>query len=376
MTFTVPHLSTSVANDTCYHHNVDNLGKTAISMAQGYVGSNNITLLVPKGQFGTRWEGGKDGASPTYISVMLSQITRVLFSEEDNILLEYLNECGREIEPTWFMPIIPTVLVNGCEGVGSGFSTYIPNYNPTDIVANIRRLLNGETMVPMDPWYKGFKGKIEKTDTNEGGCSSYTVTGDYKKVNDTHIRILELPIKLWTSQYKKFLTSSPLLQSYRFPSDVKSVNIDLFLTKENMEVAQKMGFLNAFKLTKKISTRNMHLFDEKGVHKKYTTPEQILEKFFHLRMEYYERRKINMLKNLQLEQLSGVVTGEMKIQELDNAIVELEASTASSLWLVELDSLERELGEAEEKEVKAPRKQKQSEGVAIGMSPEKKARKI
>jgi len=105
-----------------------------------------------------------------------------------------------------YMPIIPTVLVNGAEGIGTGWSTFIPNYNPREIVANVRRLLNGESMVPMDPWYRGFKGTIEKTASKEGGCT-YTITGLYEEVDETTIRITELPIRRWNDDYKNFLQS-------------------------------------------------------------------------------------------------------------------------------------------------------------------------
>ena len=104
------------------------------------------------------------------------------------------------------MPIIPTVLVNGCEGIGTGWSTFIPNYNPRDVVANIRRLLNGEMMEPMNPWYRGFKGTIEKGASKEAGCS-YTVNGVINEVNETTLRITELPIRRWTDDYKAFLNS-------------------------------------------------------------------------------------------------------------------------------------------------------------------------
>lgn len=103
-----------------------------------------------------------------------------------------------------YMPIIPTVLVNGCEGIGTGWSSFIPNYNPRDIVANVRRLLSGESMVAMDPWYRNFKGTIEKTASKEGG-SSYTVTGVYEEIDETTLRITELPIRRWTEDYKQFL---------------------------------------------------------------------------------------------------------------------------------------------------------------------------
>lgn len=104
------------------------------------------------------------------------------------------------------MPIIPTVLVNGSEGIGTGWSSYIPNYNPRDIVANVRHLLNGEMMEPMHPWYRGFRGTIEKTASKEAGVT-YTVTGIIEEVNETTLRIKELPIRRWTQDYREFLES-------------------------------------------------------------------------------------------------------------------------------------------------------------------------
>lgn len=105
-----------------------------------------------------------------------------------------------------YIPIIPMVLVNGSEGIGTGWSSYVPNYNPRDLVANVRRLLNDELMEPMDPWYKGFKGTIEKTATKETGAT-YTVTGIIEEFSETTLRISELPVRRWTEDYKQFLES-------------------------------------------------------------------------------------------------------------------------------------------------------------------------
>lgn len=105
-----------------------------------------------------------------------------------------------------YVPIVPMVLINGSEGIGTGWSSYVPNYNPRDLVANVRRLLNDEPMEPMDPWYKGFKGTIEKTATKEAGAT-YTVTGIIEEVNETTLRISELPVRRWTEDYKQFLES-------------------------------------------------------------------------------------------------------------------------------------------------------------------------
>ncbi|KAJ6385281.1 hypothetical protein OIU77_028466 [Salix suchowensis] len=285
-----------VSEHSAYHHGEQSLAGTIIGMAQDFVGSNNINLLQPNGQFGTRSVGGKDHASARYIYTQLSPITRFLFPKDDDGLLNYQDEDGQTIEPTWYIPIIPMVLVNGCEGIGTGWSTFIPNYNPRDVVANIRRLLNGEMMEPMNPWYRGFKGTIEKGASKEGGCTSYTVNGVINEVNETTLRITELPVRRWTDDYKAFLNSvtegirdengnlpkDPFVKDFRKYGDDAAVDFEVLLSEENMLVAKQEGLLKKFKLTTTISTNNMHLFDSAGVIKKYDNPEQILEKFFPL----------------------------------------------------------------------------------------------
>ncbi|KAJ4969606.1 hypothetical protein NE237_002705 [Protea cynaroides] len=317
-----------VSEHSAYHHGEASLQSTIIGMAQDYVGSNNINLLKPNGQFGTRHQGGKDHASARYIFTCLSPITRFLFPKEDDILLDYLNEDGQSIEPTWYVPVVPVVLINGSEGIGTGWSSYVPNYNPRDIIANIRHLLNGEPMEPMDPWYKGFNGSIEKTATKEAGVS-YTVSGIIEEINETTLRITELPIRRWTQDYKEFLESimtgndkikDPFIKDYKEHNDDTTVDFEVIMSEECLAAAKQEGLLKKFKLTTTISTSNMHLFDAKGVIKKYDTPEQILEEFFHLRLEIYEKRKKVLLENIEMELLKlenkvrfilGVVNGEI-----------------------------------------------------------------
>ncbi|XP_062001703.1 DNA topoisomerase 2-like [Rosa rugosa] len=332
----VAQFSGYVSEHSAYHHGEASLASTIIGMAQDYVGSNNINLLQPNGQFGTRNLGGKDHASARYIYTRLSPITRFLFPKDDDRLLDYLNEDGQSIEPTWYVPVIPMVLVNGSEGIGTGWSSYIPNYNPRDIVANIRRLLNGDELVPMDPWYRGFTGFTEKTVKESG--TSYTVYGIIEEVNETTLRISELPIRRWTQDYKEFLESisqgndeakDPFIKH----SDHSTVEILVHLPEENMIAARKEGLHKKFRLTTLIGTTNMHLFDPKGVIKKYDTPEQILEEFFHLRLEFYEKRKKVLLDNLELELLKlenkvrfilGVVNEEIIVSNRKRADLFLE----------------------------------------------------
>ncbi|XP_068647207.1 DNA topoisomerase 2-like [Aristolochia californica] len=334
----VSQFSGFVSEHSAYHHGEQSLNSTIIGMAQNFVGSNNINLLQPNGQFGSRQQGGKDHASARYIYTCLSPLTRYLFPKDDDILLDYMNEDGLSIEPTWYMPIIPTVLVNGSEGIGTGWSTYIPNYDPRDIVANVKRLLSGESMVPMHPWYNGFKGKIEKSSSKE----SYTVSGIVEEIDETALRITELPIRRWTDEYDTFLkasvigsdkTKDPFITDFNNSCGVASILFDVFLTEETMQFVRQEGPMKKFRLTSTISTSNMHLFDPRGVIKKYDNPEQILEEFVPLRFEYYVKRKKALLENLQLDLLKvdnkvrfilGVVQGEIVVSNRKRAELFLE----------------------------------------------------
>ena len=166
-----------VSEQAAYHHGEASLSETIVGMAQDFVGSNNINLLVPQGQFGTRLQGGKDSASARYIYTRLSPITRAIFPQADDHVLEYLNEDGLSVEPRWYCPIIPMVLVNGVEGIGTGWSSSVPNFNPREIIANLRQWLKGDDLTEMTPWYTGFAGRIVKS-REEG---KFEVTGRVKK---------------------------------------------------------------------------------------------------------------------------------------------------------------------------------------------------
>ena len=152
----------SVSEMSAYHHGEASLQGAIIGMAQNFVGANNINLLQPNGQFGTRIMGGNDSASARYIHTQLNPIVDTIFPQADLPLLEYINDDGLMVEPKWYCPIIPMVLVNGMVGIGTGFSTTIPQFNPIDCLNNIRRKMDGMPYLSMKPYYRGFKGRVEK----------------------------------------------------------------------------------------------------------------------------------------------------------------------------------------------------------------------
>lgn len=172
----VAQLAGSVAEHSAYHHGETSLMATIINLAQNFVGSNNINLLQPIGQFGTRLTGGKDAASPRYIFTMLrcllqtickrgdlspclriscfflflrSPLARYIFHKHDDALLKHEYDDNQKIEPVFYIPVIPMVLVNGADGIGTGWMTKIPNYNPREIIENLQRMMDGADPKPM-----------------------------------------------------------------------------------------------------------------------------------------------------------------------------------------------------------------------------------
>ncbi|KIM84751.1 hypothetical protein PILCRDRAFT_780689 [Piloderma croceum F 1598] len=289
-----------ISEHAAYHHGEASLTATIVNLAQDFVGSNNINLLMPNGQYGTREQGGKDHASARYIFTEPSVLTRTIYHPADDPLLKYLKDDNDLIEPEWYMPVLPMVLINGSEGIGTGWSTSIPSYNPVDIVANIRRLMNGEELVPMLPWWRGFKGSIKKI-----GDHKYDVVGVATKVNDTTIEVTELPIHKWTQNFKTDLEAmigdkgEGSVKDYKEHHDNTNVHFVINMPATEVAKAEAQGLTEYLKLTTKINTSNMICFDFDNKIKKYASPEEILEEFYPIRLAYYQKRKDFLAGELQ-----------------------------------------------------------------------------
>ncbi|KAI8973430.1 DNA topoisomerase [Mycotypha africana] len=289
-----------VASVTQYHHGEASVAATVINMAQNFAGSNNINLLVPAGQFGTRHCGGKSAASPRYLFTRLHKIARFIYHPDDDDLLDYLIEESMSIEPKWYIPIIPMVLVNGADGIGTGWSTNIPNYNPMDIIDNLFRLMNDEEIVPMVPWYRGFKGEMIPA-----GPGKFITNGKAEVDEATgHIKVTELPVRFWTDTFKKNLdimrdgkdrkVEVQIIDYFNNSTDV-AVEFRIDIDEENLRKAEKIGLTKALKITDSISTNNIVCFDKDGKIRKYESPEEILKEFYELRLEYYRKRKEHLI---------------------------------------------------------------------------------
>lgn len=303
----VAQLAGSVAEMSAYHHGEVSLCATIVNLAQNFVGANNINLLEPRGQFGTRLAGGKDSASPRYIFTLMSPLTRLIFHPQDDPLLQYEFEDNQKIEPVWYIPIIPMVLVNGAEGIGTGWATKVPNYNPRDLVKNIRLLISNEEPASLHPWYKNFKGSIDYV--TEG---KYLSNGNVAIIGDNKIEITELPVGTWTQTYKENVLETllhgnekvkPIISDYKeYHTDTTVRFVVSFAPGEFDRLQQEEGgFHRVFKLTSSISTGQMHAFDPAGCLKRYNTANEILKEYYELRLDYYTKRKNYLEGQLQAQ---------------------------------------------------------------------------
>ena len=304
----VAQLSGYTAEHSNYHHGEQNLQDTIINMATGFPGTNNIPLLYPDGSFGTRLEGGKDSASARYIFTKMEALTEYIFKKEDEPLLTYINDDGDLVQPEYYIPIIPMILVNGCTaGIGTGWSCNIPCYNPIDLISCIKIWLENdgevlienpdtniiESMLPeIIPWYRDFKGNIYKYSDNK-----FVTEGIINNIKRNTKEIIELPISMWTNKFKEYceeLVSDKkikTMKNYSTTNDVKFV-----LTENNARFCN----VKNLKLQTYVYTSNMVLFNDKLQLKKYNNTDEIIDNFCKVRMEFYIKRKkyqINSIKN-------------------------------------------------------------------------------
>ncbi|KAI9804695.1 MAG: DNA topoisomerase 2 [Piccolia ochrophora] len=299
----VVELAGHVSGLTAYQHGDASLQQTITGLAQTFVGSNNINCLEPSGNFGSRLQGGSDCASARYIYTRLSPFARLIFNTLDDPLLKYNIDDNHQIEPETYCPIVPMVLVNGADGIGTGWSTSIPNYNPEDIVDNLKRLMDDDKQVPMVPWFRGWAGEVKQVAPDR-----YKFSGIIKQTGDNEIEITELPIRLWTQDFKDKLED--IIKAEKVPSFIKDykdynthlkVNFVIQMEDKYMKLAVEEGLEEKFKLSKTLATSNLVAFDRQGRLHKYNAVEEIMEEFYKHRLNLYEKRKAYQISELQKE---------------------------------------------------------------------------
>ena len=315
----VAQFSGYVSEHSGYHHGEASLNQAIVGMAQNFVGSNNINLLEPKGQFGTRIHSGKDSASERYIFTCLNKITRKIFPVQDDYILQYLDDDGLSVEPIYYAPIIPMILVNGAKGIGTGFSTEILCYNPTQIIDYLNAKLKGvEPNKEFIPYYEGFNGTIEKISETK-----FLIRGKYEKMGVDKIKVTELPIGYSTDDFKQHLEYlldpgvdkegkkiTPTIKDYDDMSKDTTVEFIIVFSKGKLEELEKQkadkdNGCNMLEKTLKLystsSITNMHLFNDEDKLIKYDSVDKIIDDYFEVRLDLYEERKEYLIDALEKE---------------------------------------------------------------------------
>ena len=372
----VAQFSGYVSEHSAYHHGEASLNAAIVGMAQNFVGSNNINLLEPNGQFGTRGAGGHDSASERYIFTQLNKLTRLIYRQEDDAVLSYIDDDGQMVEPVYYAPAIPMILVNGSKGIGTGFSTDVMPHHPLQIIAYIRAMLreatekagSGDRPV-IEPYFKGFKGTV-KNISSEAQQPKYLIKGTYEIIADRKVRITELPIGTWTDDYKEFLeklmevpaaaaaaasdkakgdkdkaggAGVPVLKEYTDMSTDTVVDITVTFhpsyphTPKDLQAAIVDADAGTNKLEKLLglfttqSTTNMNLFDAREKLRKYATIYDIIEDYYAERLALYAKRKTAMLAQLANE-LRVLTNRARYIQEVLDDKLELRRQTKEAIF--------------------------------------------
>lgn len=362
----VAQAAAGVAQMTMYLHGEVSLQETIVSMAQGHVGTNNVPLLEGLGQFGSRLHKPSTHAAPRYIFSRASALARVLFPAADEPVLRYREEEGVRVEPEIYAnAVLPLVLINGCSGIGTGYSTRVPCFGLVSVAACCRALMKegvDAELPALEPYYEGFEGSLEVTDRG------VITRGAFERVDDHTIVVTELPVGRWT---EPFLTDvRAMADAKRKPGQPAVADV----LNESTDTAAKIRitFVDSIAdrtdqdlmVTLKLCTAQhatfMYLFDSGYRLRLFAAYHDIVREHARMRLDLYEKRKAHLLAELQrrIDLLNNrrrfvalLVSGELRVlgvrrSDLEARLLELglgdvEHLLAMSLAACTLESMER-----------------------------------
>lgn len=337
----VSRISSAVAEETQYLHGETNLQGVIVNMTQNFVGSNNLPLLSPNGNFGSRHL--PTASASRYIYVNKSENLDFLFSKLDDKILVPQEFEGSDIEPKFFVPLLPLILVNGSEGLGTGFAQKVLPRSEKEIIEALQQVIESQaTSKLLKPSYKGFRGKI-----NSGSSvGSWEITGDLEIIDSTTVKITELPIGYSLASYLKVLNRLIENKEIKSFEDLSEDDKFLFVIKVPKIITNlpEKEILDKFKLIKRV-TENYTCINENNEVQVFSSPQEILESFVKVKIEFYKKRRLYLIDEIEKEILSlsslelfvnKVISGEIKIYNVPRKeIVEK---------LKELDGIEEKNG--------------------------------
>jgi len=327
----VARLASTIAEHTEYLHGELGLAGVMVNLAQNFVGANNIPYIKRDGNFGTRHKPA--AAAPRYIKTRKEEYLDKIYMKEDYPILIGQQFEGIRIEPRYFVPILPMLLINGSEGISSGFAQKILPRDPKTIVKELTKILKGnkklENVKLGAPHWNNFKGTIEEDEETKG---KWRVYGDLIKENKNSIKITEIPIGYTLAKYTEVLDAledKNVIQRYQDKSDTKK-DLYTFNLKVKRDFSDKYDgnkLYEKLKLVKSMS-ENYTCIDQNNRIKVYDSAEEIFIDYYNLRLDYYNKRKEyllgkyeNDLKILNCRYLfvKGVVDGDIIVSNKTKA---------------------------------------------------------
>ena len=288
-------LANTTAGHTEYLHGASNLNNVIVNLAQNYVGTNNLPLLTAEGNFGTRFI--KEASAPRYIyTAKQDYLKNILKNEDEDILVEQIFE-GTKIEPRYYLPILPMIVINGSEGVSTGFAQKILPRKVDDVKKYVKNYLEKGTTINLKPCYEGFEGKITNEDTNK-----WRIEGNFYRDKYGKVVVTEIPphyeLKSYLNELDK-LEDNKSIKSYR---DYCSENICFEVTFE-MKKLQNMSDEDVLKTLKliKYETENFTCVNENNKIIQFQNIHELMKYYIDFRLNQYNVRKENQIKNMNKE---------------------------------------------------------------------------
>lgn len=291
--FKVAQLAGIVAAKTKYAHGEVSLQDTIVGMAQDFAGSNNMPLFTTKGAFGSRMLNGKDAASARYIYTSLRSHTRDIFKEADDVILNYPLEEGSKVQPAFYVPTLPMLLLNGANGIGTGFATKLPCFKKEDVIMVVRQVVAGDENIrdPL-PWYQGYRtNHLTRFDMNK-----WIFRGEFE-YSPNKVTITEIPIGYSIEGYKekvldKLLDNKTINKYTVCHVDENNPRFEVTLGKQIEENKVE----ETFKLQTSIPASCMYFLNRNGQVRKYHSIADIVREWYLVKQEYTEKRRLAQIQ--------------------------------------------------------------------------------
>lgn len=311
-----------------YHHGEAGMNGAIVSMAQRF--KNSMPVLEDIGQFGSL--RAPEPSAARYISTKLHKNFRLLYMDFDLLTPKFAE--GQEIEPRYFLPIVPTVLLNGSSGIAVGFATNVLNRHPIDLIDCCLKELDGKKFKDPTPYYVGFKGPISNDPENP---NSWLFSGIYEVVNTTTVKITELPPSMTYEKFNSHLAS--LEDAGRITGYENNCKKDISYTvkfrREDLRNLQETGRLTKFLKLDERDSDNFTVLDENGELKIFASASEIIKYFVAFRLSYYDKRKAHLIAKLTQEAsvlsnrarfIKMIIEGKIKVNNVPkkNIIDQLE----------------------------------------------------